>query len=155
MPTTFVKGDLFEDSKGPDLYALAFPAECNGEMSQGVAVAFKKRWPALEEALRSKAGSKGLEVGEVFTWRDENVVVYALAVLQGTAKPKLGALTRAIDTMIARASEEKLSRIAIARIGGFDPKRVKSVLTDAGEKTTLNLVVFEQFVRRPTATTED
>jgi O-acetyl-ADP-ribose deacetylase (regulator of RNase III) len=147
VPTTFIKGDLFEDSKGPDVYGLAFAAECSGDMSKGVAVAFKKRWPALADALRERFEKKALEPGEVFVWRTEGVVVFALGVLSGEKEAKLSALVRAVESMLEEATKAKLSRIAVARISGFDPVRVKRILSDAGDNSTLNLVVFEQFVR--------
>lgn len=147
MPTTFVKGDLFEDTKGSDLHGLAFVAETSGAAAKGVGAAFAKRWPAFAEALRARAGERGLEVGDVFAWRDENVAIYALAVLRGDQKPKLAALTRAVDTMLKEATEAGVTRIAIARIAGFDADRVKRVLTDAGASSPISLVVFDQFVR--------
>lgn len=162
MPTTFVKGDLFEDldksaegvvgaepqdSKGEGVYGVAFAAETSGEMSRGLALAFKKRWPALAEAFRDRAGDKGLEPGEVFVWEAEGVVIFALGVLAGDKKAKLGALTRAVAAMVAEAQKRGLSRVALGRIVGFDPVRVKRVLTDAGAASVLDLMVFEQFVR--------
>jgi O-acetyl-ADP-ribose deacetylase (regulator of RNase III) len=151
VPTSFIKGDLFEDSKGPDVYGLAFAAECSGDMSKGVAVAFKKRWPALAEALRERAAKKNIEPGEVVVWRTDDVVVLALCVLSGEKEPKLSALNRAVESMLAEATKAKLSRIAIARIGGFDPVRVKRILSDAGDSSALDIVVFEQFVRARSA----
>lgn len=147
MTTTFVKGDLFEDTKGPDLHGIAFVAECSGDTSKGVASACAKRWPAFGEALREHAGAKGMEVGDVFAWREGDVVVYALAVLRGEQKPKLAAFTRAVEQMLAQAQRDGVNRIGLARAVGLDVDRVKRVLTDAGASSPVSLVVFEQFVR--------
>jgi hypothetical protein len=41
--------------------------------------------------------------------------------------------------MLVEATKAKLSRIAIARIGGFDPVRVKRILSDAGDSSALDI----------------
>lgn len=152
MPTTFVKGDLFEDSANtPAPRAFAFAADCSGAMERGLAVAFKKRWPALAEAYRARADNGKMQLGDVFAWRDGDVVVYALGVEQGDKKPKVSTLVRALDAMVAQATSDGVSRIALPRVGagkgGIDPVRVKRVLSEVGDRTPVSLVVFEQFVR--------
>ena len=152
MPTTFVKGDLFEDAKdAPSPRAFAFAADTSGAMDKGVAVAFEKRWPALAEAFRAHAEGGKMQLGEVFSWRDGDVIVYALAIQQGEKKPKVSTLARAVDAMLTRAVADGALRIALPRIGagkgGIDRVRVKRVLTEAGEKSPVTLVVFEQFIR--------
>ena len=152
MPATFVKGDLFEDAKGaPPPRAFAFAADTSGAMDKGIAVAFKKRWPALAEAYRARAEGGKMQLGDVFSWRDGDVIVYALGVQQGDKKAKVSTLSRAVDSMLSRAVTEGVSRIALPRIGagkgGIDRVRVKRVLAEAGEKSPVTLVVFEQFVR--------
>ena len=160
MPTTFVKGDLFEDSKdAAPPRAFAFTADCSGAMDKGIAVAFKKRWPALAEAYRARAEGGKMQLGDVFAWRDGEgesaVVVYALGIQQGEKKPKVSTLARALDAMARRAPEDQVTRIALPRIGagkgGIDRLRVKRVLVEAGDKTAVDLVVFEQFVRSAAA----
>jgi len=145
VPTTFVKGDLFEDTKPPA--ALAFAAERNGSMASGVAVAFAKRFPALATALAAHAAPREMQGGDVFAWRDGDVVVYALAILHGDEKAKLASLGRAIQKTLELAAADGVGRVSVARIGGLDPKRVKRVLEEAGAATPIEIVVFEQFVR--------
>ena len=152
MPTTFVKGDLFEDAKdAPPPRAFAFAADTSGAMDKGIAVAFKKRWPALAEAYRARAEGGKMQLGDVFTWREGDVVVYALAIQQGEKKAKVSTLARAVESMAARAVSDGITRIALPRIGagkgGIDRLRVKRVLTEIGDKSAVTLVVFEQFIR--------
>jgi O-acetyl-ADP-ribose deacetylase (regulator of RNase III) len=158
MPTTFVKGDLFEDAKDvPAPKAFAFAADCSGSMDKGIAVAFKKRWPALAEAYAARAAGGKMQQGDVFRWAEPSagqadVVVYALGIQQGEKKAKVSTLARAVDAMLVQAANEGVKRIALPRIGagkgGIDRLRVKRVLTEAGEKSAVSLVVFEQFVRK-------
>lgn len=152
MPTTFVKGDLFEDAKtAPPPRALAFSADCSGAMDKGIAVAFKKRWPALADAYRARAEGGKVQLGDVFMWRDGDDVVYALGLHHGDKKAKVSTLARALGAMVARAPADGVSRIALPRLGagkgGIDRVRVKRVLAEAGAESGLSLVVFEQFVR--------
>jgi O-acetyl-ADP-ribose deacetylase (regulator of RNase III) len=152
MPTTFVKGDLFEDSKSVrPPRALAFAADCSGAMDKGIAVAFKKRWPALAHAYEARAAGGKMQLGDVFAWREGDDVVYVLGIQRGDKKPKVSTLTRALEAMVAHATRDGVSRIGLPRIGagkgGIDRVRVKRVLTEIGEKTPVALVVFEQFVR--------
>ena len=152
MPVTFVKGDLFEDAKdAPPPRAFALAVDTSGAMDKGIAVAFAKRWPALAEAYRARAEGGKMQLGEVFGWREGDVIVYALAIQQGEKKPKVSTLARAVDAMLARAVADGASRIALPRIGagkgGIDRVRVKRVLTEAGEKSPITLVVYEQFIR--------
>jgi O-acetyl-ADP-ribose deacetylase (regulator of RNase III) len=151
MPTTFVKGDLFEDAKDLKPRAFAFAADCSGSMDKGIAVAFKKRWPALADAYAARAENGKMQLGDVFMWRDGDVIVYALGLQQGEKKPKVSTLTRALEAMLGRALPDGATRIALPRIGagkgGIDRLRVKRVLTETGDKSAVSLVVFEQFVR--------
>lgn len=152
MPTTFVKGDLFEDAKDvPAPKAFAFAADCSGSMDKGISVAFKKRWPALATAYAAKASGGKMQLGEVFRWAEGDVIVYALGLQQGDKKPKVSTLARAIDALLVQAATDGVTRIGLPRIGagkgGIDRVRVKRVLTEAGDKSAISLVVFEQFVR--------
>lgn len=143
MPTELVKGDLFEDTTK----AFAFAADCEGTMNAGVAVAFKKRWPAFAEAF---AKAK-LEPGDVFSWREGDVAVYALGLQRGGKKPKVSTLERALRAMVDRAVADGVTRIALPRIGGgksgLDWTRVKRVLEELGGTTTLTIACYEQFIR--------
>lgn len=158
MPTTFVKGDLFEDSKdAPAPRAFAFAADCSGSLDKGIAVAFKKRFgEAFVEAYRARAAGGKMQPGDVFAWREDDgkgdVIVYALGIQQQDKKPKVSTVERALQQLLARALEDKVFRIALPRIGagkgGIDRVRVKRVLTEIGERSPVSLVVFEQFVRK-------
>ena len=158
MTTTFMKGDLFKDGGDEHrAHAFAFGADVSGSMAQGIAVAFAKRWPAFAEAYRAA----NLQVGDVFAWSpDGNVFVYALGLSSGDKKPKVSVLIRALDALVERATADGVHRIAMPKVGGgkngIDPLRVKAVLTEAGSRTTISLIVFEQFVRaKPAASADD
>lgn len=158
MPTTFVKGDLFEESA--KTVALAFGADCNGTTSSGVAVAFAKRWPALAEAYAARCANNKMQTGDVFPWKaDDGKTIYVLGVHRDGAKAKLQAFERAVASMLARCAADGITSVRLSRVhAGMDKLRVKRVLDDAGEASPIALVVYEQFVRTggaPSAKAED
>ncbi len=154
MPANFVKGDILDEasqSTGPR--ALAFAADCGGATTAGVAAAVAKRWPAFADAFRAHAGSGKMQLGDVFEWREGDLRVYALGVMKGAAKPKVSSIERALRAALERAATDAIPRVLVPRVGGgktgLDWTRVKRVLTDAAAERAIEVVVFEQFVRKP------
>ena len=144
MPANFMKGDILEEAFAESgKRALVFGA------TTGMATAVRKRWPALAEALDGATGgaTKTVEPGEAFEWRDGDLFVFALGIQRGDAKPKVPWIERSLRNVIARAEKEGVRRILVPRLGG-DWTRVKKMLVEVGATTTVDLVVFEQFVRK-------
>jgi O-acetyl-ADP-ribose deacetylase (regulator of RNase III) len=133
MPTSFVKGDLF-NTEG--IRAYAHGCNCAGTMDAGVAVAFKKRWPRMFEEYAARCADGRFHLGDVFVWNEGSVVVY-----------------KALRKSVELAAHAGVERIGLPRIGaglgGLEWPRVKSVLGVVGGETPVTLVVFEQFVRAP------
>ncbi|WP_146652666.1 macro domain-containing protein [Labilithrix luteola] len=153
MPTMFVKGDMFAT---PEIKAFAHGVNCAGRMEAGIAVAFKKRWPAMFEAYAKKCEEGTLQPGDVFVWKEGDQVVFNLAIAQEeTAKPKLNALVTALGKTIELAKADGIEKIAMPRLGaakaksGLDWTRVRKVITETAEIAPVTLMVFEQFVRQP------
>lgn len=147
MPTNFVKGDVLEEANsGMGKRALAFGAEI------GIAVAVRKRWPAFAAALEATKG-KGVQPGEVFAWSDGDLEIYALGIQRGGAHPKVPWVERSVRTALARAEGAEIRRVLIPRFGG-DWTRMKKLLGEIGGTTTIDLVIFEQFIRTPEGAAE-
>jgi len=141
MPANFVKGDILDEAKNAeDKRALVFPAQ------GGIVVAVNKQWPAFAEALEQ---AKRIEPGGVFEWRDGDLALFALGIQRADAKPKVSWIERSLKTVVERSSKDATTRILIPRLVG-DWTRIKKVITEVGAKTTIDLVVFEQFIRKPT-----
>jgi hypothetical protein len=152
MPTTFVKGDfLAEPQPASPGRAVAFAADVSGKMEAGVAVAVKKRWPAIAAWWAERCADGKMQVGAAPKWQDGTDVVYALAIEKSGTKGKFSWLEHALQAMVADASGSGVTRIAIPRLwagaSGFDAPRAKRVLGEVGEGSPVDLVVFEQFVR--------
>jgi len=149
MPTTFVKGDLFNT---PEVRAYAHGCNCAGAMDAGVSVAFKKRWPRMFEEYRLRCADGRFHLGDVFVWTEGDETVYSLAIQEHwKQKSKLPAFTKALRKMVELAAHAGIERIGLPRIGaglgGLDWPRVKKVLTEVGAETPVTLVAFEQFIR--------
>src|SRR5262245_51218908 len=148
MPTAFTKGDIFETE---GIRAYAFGANTNGSMDTGIAIAMKKRWPALAEAFAARCEGNKLNLGDVFVWSSGEVTVFALAIEHGEKKASLTALTHAVRRMLQLAAEAGIKRIGLPRIGagpnGLDWTRVRKMLGEISVGQAVRLDVFEQFVR--------
>lgn len=143
MPANFIKGDILAEAESSaGRRALVFGAE------GGIAAAVMKRWPAFAKALED---AKSVQPGEVFAWSEGDLHIFALGIRRGEGKPKVPWIERSFKTVIERAGKEGIARILVPRLGG-DWTRVKKVLVEIGATTTIDLVVFEQFVRKSATT---
>lgn len=149
MPVIFEKGDIFNTK---DLRTFAHGCDCAGQMDAGVAVAFKKKWPAMYDEYRGLCQAGKFRLGDVFTWSDGVDTVYNLGIQeQPLQKATIPALTKSLTTMTELAQKAGIERVGLPRIaagqGGLDWPRVKKILSEVGRETTVTLVVFEQFIR--------
>ena len=160
MPANFVKGDILEEAaQPPGTRALAFGADCSGTMESGIAAAIRQRWPAFAKAFEEHAaGGRKMQLGDVFAWRDGDLAIYALGIQKGGVKPKISSVERALRGAIERAAEERIPRVLFPRIGGgksgLDWARLKRVIGELAAEKPLDVVVFEQFVRKSAAPEE-
>lgn len=149
MPTTFVKGDLFEDAR---LDAIAHGCNCAGAMGKGIALEFRRRFPEMYAEYKERCARGQFGLGGVFSWKGERVTVFNLGT-QSTWRTKavLNAIKTALETMVQLAKETGIRRIGVPRIGaglgGLPWQDVRSVLVAVGESTPVELVVFEEYSR--------
>jgi len=123
-------------------------------MDVGVAVAFKKKWPKMFEEYRARCADGRFRLGGVFEWTEGDEVVYTLGIQeQSSKKARMTALTTSLKAMVELASKAGIARVGLPRIGagpaGLEWPRVKKILSEVGEATSVTLVVFEQFIRNP------
>ena len=149
MPTIFQEGDIFQTN---GLRSYAHGCDCAGQMDKGVGVAFKKKWPKMYEEYKARCQDGRFRLGEVLVWNEGDEVVYTLGIQQQSAdKPKIAALEQSLTTMAELAQKAGIERVGLPRIGagpsGLDWPRVKKILSEVGEKTSVTFVVFEKFVR--------
>lgn len=136
----------------PTIKAFAFGVTTQGTLDAGIAVAFKKRFLGLEEEYAKRCADGRFHLGDTLVFVDGENTVYGLALqAHWKARAKLAALERSMARAVELASNAHVSKIGIPRIGtglgGLEWLRVKSVLTKLGAETSVELVVFEKFVR--------
>ena len=148
MPTVFLSGDLFRHE---GLQALAHGCNCAGAMGKGIAVEFRSRFPEMYAEYKRRCADRRFALGDVFTWTDGDRTVFNLGTQQSwRSKADLLAVERALRTMVEIAEQRGITQIGLPRIGaglgGLSWQAVRSLLTRIGADTTVNLVVFEEFI---------
>lgn len=116
MSLTEVTGDLFAVT---GLDALAHGVNCRGIMGAGIAVEFKRRWPAMFEDYAAECAFR-LKVGQCVDWRDpaSGMWIYSLATqVRPGPHAMLSAIDDAVCAMTTHAAAVGVKRIGICRIG--------------------------------------
>jgi O-acetyl-ADP-ribose deacetylase (regulator of RNase III) len=120
MPTKYMSGDLFDNAH----HAQAFAHGCNCQVSMGGGIAkrFRSRYPAMYEEYRKrcKAQPKQFNLGECWLWKSDNLPwVFNLGTQEGywRSKANYEAIESSLRSMRRQADDEKLSSIAVPRIG--------------------------------------
>lgn len=126
-------GSLF-DTEAP---AIGHGVNCAGVMGAGIAVLFKRTWPAMFEEYRHACMSSKLTPGGLLPYRDgRGRVIYNLAS-QDRPGPhaSLDLVRQSVADMIQHATAHGITRIALPRIGcgigGLDWPDVKAILCSA------------------------
>ena len=156
MPTVFVRGDLFTY---PGLQALAHGCNCAGAMGRGIAVEFRRRFPGMFTEYKRRCDNGTFRMGDVFVWRSPTLpVVFNLATQKSwKTRAYLGAIEKSVGRMIELAGDmelaganPKIQTIGLPRVGsglgGLSWGPVRSLLESEGERTPIQLVVFEDYV---------
>ena len=142
----FVKGDLFADKS---LDAIGHGVNCAGAMGKGIALEFRRRWPAMYEAYKKQCTSNRFAPGDVFVWDADGLVIFNLATQKSwTSSASIPSIWRSVTEMLRIAEHERqLSRIGIphigAGLGGLNWNDVKATLVDTATESKVTLVVFE------------
>lgn len=148
MPATFVSGNLFE---APGLDAIGHGCNCAGAMGKGIAVEFKKRFPAMYREYKQRCADGTFGLGDVFFWEDGDARVFNL----GTQKTwrsgaVMSAIEASVERMLAIAEERGVSRIGLPRVGaglgGLKWSEVRNAIEAKAAGSKVELVVFEHFV---------
>lgn len=152
MAVQYISGDLFINRYKAQ--ALAHGCNCQGVMGAGVAVEFRKRYPAMYEEYhrRCKAKPRLFNPGEVMFWKSETSPhVFNLATQEDTLmrRATYPALEKALTLMQQIADQEAITSIAMPRIGAglgrLDWNKVHPILTNSFENWSGILYVYEAY----------
>lgn len=140
---THVVGDLFEV---PDLDAVAHGVNCAGVMGAGIALEFRRRWPAMFDAYKAECRAGNLRLGDVFSWPVDGRWIYNLATqLRPGPGASIWAIESALRNMLFRAQNVGVRRVGMPRIGcglgGLAWRDVRCVIEAVAAASPIDLVV--------------
>lgn len=151
MSITFKKGDMFVEP----VDAIVNTVNCVGVMGKGVALEFKKRWPANYKFYKKACDSKELEPGKMLIFDNQELfpsdgpryLVNFPTKSHWRSKSKLSYVDDGLDALVEKINEYNIRSIAIPPLGcgngGLDWKEVKSLITSKlGNLESVNIVVF-------------
>jgi O-acetyl-ADP-ribose deacetylase (regulator of RNase III) len=137
-----VTGDLFDLG----LPAVGHGCNCAGAMGAGIAVEFKRRFPAMYQEYRRRCRQGSFRLGDIFVWDEQpDLVVYNLAT---QSVPRPSATLKAIDASVRAALDDAerrgLPRLGVPRIGaglgGLSWADVAATLRQAGDDSDVELL---------------
>jgi len=153
MPIAYISGDLFVNRCNAQ--AFAHGCNCQGTMGAGIAVGFRRRYPAMyaEYRRRCKAQPRAFNLGDLFLWRDEQQPwVFNLGTQERTWRGRASytAIEQALTQMRRQADAEDIRSIAIPRIGvgygGLSWQKVRAIIERVFADWTGTLYVYAEFV---------
>ena len=149
MPAHFVSGDLFAS---PHLVAVAHGCNCAGAMGKGIALEFKRRFPAMFKEYRTRCRDGRFALGDVFVWDASRPIVFNLATQRTwRTKAELDVVRISLHQMISEAEHRGLDHVGLPRIGaglgGLDWPSIREEIAKLGTRTSVALVVVEDFQR--------
>lgn len=144
MAIEYRQGNLFEAT---DLQTLAHGCNCAGVMGKGIALEFKRRYPAMYQAYRQLCTDGQFNLGDMFVW-GKNPAIFNLATQQRPGPhADLDAIETALGRMIVHCEQANITKVGLPRIGagigGLQWAAVQPVIENAAFSTEVLLVVFE------------
>ena len=150
MTIAFKNGDMFREP----VQALVNTVNCVGVMGKGVALEFKRRWPANFDAYRRICDAKALSPGKMFVFDRGGLVEDGPRYLinfptkaHWKSKSELSYVTDGLDDLVRVIAELDIKSIALPPLGcgngGLDWADVKPLIEDKlGSLNDVKVVVF-------------
>jgi O-acetyl-ADP-ribose deacetylase (regulator of RNase III) len=112
---TALIGDLFESPAAAWVNAV----NCVGVMGKGVALEFKKRFPAMFESYRARCSAGQMTLGEPYLYRDASGRAIVNFPTKGhwRSPSRLADIERGLDFFAARAAHWGLTSVAMPSLG--------------------------------------
>jgi O-acetyl-ADP-ribose deacetylase (regulator of RNase III) len=149
----YVSGDVFINRYNAQ--AFAHGCNCVGSMGAGIAVGIKERYPEMFEEYRRRCKAKPREFnpGDVFLWKaDDKPHVLNLATQEDNWRTRAtyAWVEQALHNMIAVVDSEKITTIAMPRIGagygGLSWKKVRVIIDAVCTDWPGKLYVYDEYV---------
>ncbi|UNP29291.1 macro domain-containing protein [Lysobacter gummosus] len=148
MPLSLEIGDIFST---PDVIAFAHGCNCAGAMGKGIAVSFRRHWPAMYQEYRRRCAVGEFKLGDVFLWEQENISIFNLGTQQSwRTKAEYWAVKKSLSEMVRLAEDRKVREIVLPRIGAglgdLEWQDIQATLQSLGDMTSVLLRVCDIFV---------
>lgn len=141
-------GDIFAL---PGVSCYAHGCNCAGAMGKGIALQFRKKYPDMYLQYKKKCKDGMFKLGDVFEYRLNDEHIFNLGTQKDwKTKATLDAIQDSVLKMLASATEQQISSIALPRIGaGLGEliwEDVKKVLEKAAiHFPNVTLIVVENY----------
>lgn len=160
MTIEFKNGDMFSEP----VQALVNTVNCVGVMGKGVALEFKKRWPANFKAYRKLCDAKQLSPGEMFTFDTKELfasegpqfLINFPTKAHWRSKSKISYVEDGLDALLKTIEDHDIKSIAIPPLGcgngGLDWNDVKPLIeVKLSGLSDVKIIVFppKETVDRP------
>ncbi|MDH0869818.1 type II toxin-antitoxin system antitoxin DNA ADP-ribosyl glycohydrolase DarG [Agrobacterium pusense] len=136
MAVTFKQGDMFAEPAD----AIVNTVNCVGVMGKGVALEFKRRWPANFEEYKRLCDRKALRPGKVFVYQNSDMLdqdSWKFLVNFPTkdhwrGKSQIGFIDEGLDDFLAQVEKLGIRSVVLPPLGcgngGLEWKEVKPLL---------------------------
>jgi O-acetyl-ADP-ribose deacetylase (regulator of RNase III) len=141
-------GDIFNFE---DIHNFAHGCNCAGAMGKGIAVQFKDKFPEMYREYKSLCKDGRFNLGDLFAFQYDKGYIFNLGTQASwRTKADIDSLQEALLKMLLFASNEKLDKIALPKIGaglgGLVWEEVKDVINQAAKGfPEIELIVVENF----------
>jgi len=141
-------GDVFAIEGVPN---YAHGCNCSGAMGKGIAVQFREKFPEMYQEYKHLCKTQSFLLGDIFVYNYGAGFVFNLGTQQSwKTKAELSAIDNSLRKMFNYASENKISKIAIPKIGaglgGLKWEDVKNVIENiAKEFSMIDLFIVENY----------
>lgn len=146
MPVKFVRGDLFQS----DAEALVNTVNCAGAMGKGIALEFKKRFPAMHADYQLRCERGEVRIGEPYIYQETLLppwIVNFPTKQHWRGRSKLIYIEQGLEHLAGRIDEWGISSLAVPPLGcghgGLRWSDVKPVLAQALAVLPAEVTVFE------------
>lgn len=148
MVTYIEFGNIFEID---GVCNYAHGCNCAGAMGKGIAVQFKEKFPEMYRTYKCLCQEGQFTLGDVFEYNYGKGYVFNLGTQKSwKTKAELSAIEQSLTSMLLFASENKVSEIALPKIGaglgGLKWEDVKKVIEQVSSlHSSVNLFVIENY----------
>lgn len=132
--------------------ALVNPVNCVGVMGKGLALAFKKAFPAMFEAYRDACKTGQLEPGRVHIWKNPSPSPTRFVINFPTkrhfrSKSRLEDIEVTLPALVEAARTHSIASLAVpalgAGLGGLAWSDVRPLIVGAFESTDVSVLLYE------------